>query len=623
MTYTIHGRLCGYLCDECDEPLAGVVVRFYEPATTDVVRRAAADAKDTAEPVGQDGAANSSRQLLAEATADPDGAFVVELPDKGYDGGAVDVDLYCATAPRQKPGPRPPEPVQLHLTTLAPRWRESDQDRVAAFDYCVPARIWCWVRGKLGAWTVCGRVTVCDTPDPVAGVTVKAFDADWLQDDTLGSGMTDAGGHFRIDYSLSDFNRTPFSPLINVELVSGPDLYFRVEGPGGTSLLVEPRAKGRTPGRQNAGPCTCVSLCLSKENEPPPVPTIPMFTKVGSYRIDPVDNHFNSDGTTAAGDLAFTGTIPLVGIMPDPLSPDAVEYRFLVAALPAGPIVVDATKMGATLIGELQYFAWDTTLAAWVVRSSDFWANNPGATATITQNGGPALSVVVDTPVKVGGWIEAPRTNQLFPGGEGRFIPNGNLAALHTTQYTTESFDLTVAAPPLPLGAGDSVPVAQRSTSPTFSITFEARTVPGGVAVGTNSLATIAFSNMTDEYGRHPYWAGGDVTTVGVASLGIAEMESNGGCAEMGDEIHVLYTAYHPYVGPPTVSFDGNPVLPAPLTPAVVGSEARSAPGGDVVDISLLAKCAYILWLDVPLRLTSGSGSLGWVLQDHIGFCKE
>lgn len=623
MTYTIQGRMCGYLCDDCSELLEGVTVRLYGSAANDVVGRAAADPKDTMELLDEAAVASRAARLLGEATIGADGRFTLTLPDQGYDGGPFDIDLYCATVPHAKPPKRTPTPLQLHVTTLQPRWRETDGGYVAAFDYCVPARVWCAVRARLGAWTICGHVVVCETRQPIAGVTVKAFDVDWIQDDPLGDGITDAAGHFRIDYTVGDFTRTPFSPSINIELVGGPDLYFRVEGPGGTPLLVEPRSKGRTPGRQNVGPCTCVELCVTGDVPPQTVPTIPLFTKVGMYRIDPLFGEFTPAGTTTVGDQAFTGDIPLVGIMPDPLSPDAVEYRFLVAQLPGPSNPVDAAHLAATVIGELEYFAWDTVLSAWVVRSVDFWANNPGATVSIPQSGGPPLVVSVNTAVKPGGWIEAPRTNGLVPGGPGRFIPNGTLAMLHTTTYTDETFDLTVAAPPLPLQAGDSVPGPQRSAAPTFRVDFEARKVIGGAPVGSNTLAVIAFSNMTDTYTRHPYWAGGNATTVGVASLGIAEMVTNGGCAELGDTVHVLYTAYHPYAGQPTVYFDGNPILPAPLTPPVVGGQAVSAPGGDAVDISLLAKCAYILWLSVPLRLTHGYGSLGWILYDHIGFCKK
>lgn len=91
---------------------------------------------------------------------------------------------------------------------------------------------------------------------------MRAFDADWLQDDEIGSAITDGTGRFRIDYLTEDFQKTPFSPSINIELIGGPDLYFKVETPGGVLLLDGPRSRGRDPGRESAGHCFCVDLCL-------------------------------------------------------------------------------------------------------------------------------------------------------------------------------------------------------------------------------------------------------------------------------------------------------------------------------------------------------------------------
>jgi|GEM_PF-2840841 len=50
-----------------------------------------------------------------------------------------------------------------------------------------------------------------------------------MQDDELGSALTDAEGKFRIDYERADFTRTMLSPLVNlayfqrfVVLTTGP-----------------------------------------------------------------------------------------------------------------------------------------------------------------------------------------------------------------------------------------------------------------------------------------------------------------------------------------------------------------------------------------------------------------
>src|SRR5947209_13280347 len=121
-------------------------------------------------------------RLVAEATVADDGTYEATL-SPGYDGSELDVDIYCGSVPTSKPPKHQPEPVQFHVTTIAPAWREAEDDRVAAFEYCVPARIWCSIRSRFGVWVICGHVLVCETKQPVAGVTVKAFDVDWLQDD--------------------------------------------------------------------------------------------------------------------------------------------------------------------------------------------------------------------------------------------------------------------------------------------------------------------------------------------------------------------------------------------------------------------------------------------------------
>lgn len=205
--------------------------------------------------------------LLAEARTDEDGNYSFTL-DGDYRGEAVEVDILCPTVPRLKPGPKDPVPLQFSITTIQPRWRQAENDFLAIWDYCLPQRFWCLVRARFGAWTICGRLRTCDAPHaPIAGATVRAFDADWLQDDALGVAVTDASGRFRIDYLTSDFTLTPFSPFLNVEFASGPDVYFTAQL-GSVPILSETQANGRQPGRENVGHCFCVELCSKKSCRP-------------------------------------------------------------------------------------------------------------------------------------------------------------------------------------------------------------------------------------------------------------------------------------------------------------------------------------------------------------------
>jgi hypothetical protein len=375
----------------------------------------------------------------------------------------------------------------------------------------------------------------------------------------------------------------------------------------------------------------CVLVC-------PPGSTIPLFTRVGLYHVDPVAyNDFTADGTTTpptptGPSYAFTGTIPLIGLLPDGSAPDALEYRFRFAQYPGpgAPQDVDAGMVAPTRIGELEYWAWNAMASAWVLRSADYWVNNPGAaTLAIPQQFGADLLVSVNKPVKPGGWIEIPRENALSQGGVGRFVPQGGLVDLDTTKLSDQSFDLTVAAPPLPHKAGAEVPLGQQAAKPTFQLVFEARNVATLAAVSTNALAKIAISNTHYTYVRHPLWAGGTVTNRTVASLDIAELIGPGGtgCNDLSSHAHALFTAYHPYLGAVSVYLEG-PGVPstasfAPPLPHPAGG-AISVAGGQDFNIAGLAPCAYIMWLAATVNLTSGYGLIGdATLYDHIAFCKE
>jgi hypothetical protein len=622
--YVFRGRLCGYICPDCPEALSEVTIRLYRHREEQPVSAlAAADPKETFAILDDDAVEDKSSRLIAEATTDELGRFTFELGEKqGYGGEAFEIDVFCGTVPHRPTPPKPLDPLQFSLTTLHPQWRETEGGYVAAWEYCIPSRFWCAIRRRFGAWTICGHVTVCETKEPVTGVRVLAFDRDWLQDDPLGVALTGAGGHYRIDYASEDFKRTPFFG-ISLEWVGGPDLYFRVELPDGTVLMQEDPSAGRAPGRENVGPCACVDLCLPKE--PPVKPTvIPMFTAVGEYEIDPAAADFAGDGTTTAGSLAFTSTIPLNGALPngDEGAVD-LQYRFQVTKVSptaGAPVDVTAPHARSTQIGILQYFRWNGS--AWVPTSTPYYVNNPGATVSIPQASGPDLVVPVNKDVGPGGWINAPRENELFATGRGLFKHQEQLLILDTTTFTNEAFDLTTPAPGV--AAGGSVPAAKRSEKPVFQVVFEARPVGSSTLTATNTLTRIAFSNTAYTYVRHPEWAGGTASGTAVVSLDIGELISPGasGCDRLTDHVHALYTCYHPYLSGVEVYFEGNPPLPASILPAVVAGEAASGSPGHDFDISALQPCAYILWLKATPRLTQGHGALGTTIWDHIAFCK-
>ncbi len=365
----------------------------------------------------------------------------------------------------------------------------------------------------------------------------------------------------------------------------------------------------------------------------PPAETQPLFTHVGSYRVDPIWPDFNPDGTTAVGKLAFTSTIPLIGILPDGQTATAMAYRFETAPVTSPPSAltpVTAAMIAPTVIGQLEY--WDFVGGNWTVQAANYWVNQPDpgqATVTIHLPGPSTITHSVNQAVAADGWIEVPRENNFAQGGVGRFVPTGGLANLMTPTLTQETFDLTAAAPPLPVKAGDAVPAAQQSKKPTFLIHFESRNATTLAMIGHNDRPVIALSNTSYTYNRHPDWAGSppgpSTVSTAVVSLDIAELIAGGGCNHLHGHIHALFTAYHPYLGSCSVFIQGPGVPPpAAVNPAIsVLGQAISPVGGQDFNISALKPCAYILWLSVTLNLTVGYGKIGGEIDDVMAYCTE
>ena len=632
MSVKVTGRLSGSIGGELAEPLSRVRVRIYRPG-------GGQESGDAPVPLPADEVERKAAHLLAEVETDDEGAFTADLRNVE---GPVEVDVQIARVAGQE-GKGRLDARQFSLAVFDPR-------REAVWDHRISQQRWCYIRGLFGVRTISGRVTFQGTGQGAGGVRVHAFDADWIQDDALGSATTDAQGYYRIHYTAAQFRRTPLSPWINVDTplftsASGPDVYFRVTTPGGDPLLTESAATGLTKGREDAPACLWVDLQVPLKQPDPKDPgeidTIPLFSHVGQYAVDPVIGDFDADGLTTAGQYAFTGAIPLRGVMPDGQAGQAMEYRFRVAQYGAGGALgavsdLDAARLAATQIGSLEFWDFRPATSSWVLMAVPYFANHPGSPTVVVHRpaaqGGDTV-VSVNRPVKAGGWIEVPRDDDLSVGGLGRFVANtGNLAVLRTDTLTSEHFDLRALVPPVE--AGMEVPAAARTGARAFKIFFEAREVGTSAAVSANALDRIAMINVTYTYDRHPNWAGGPVTTRGVVSLNIDELLSGlGGCQPLTDEVHALFTVYHPFARGGTVHFEGNAPLPVPLDLAPelavtgvgdVPGRAVSSAGGHPFPFALQAPCAYILWLGATLDLTSGYGRISDAgITDHVAFCKS
>ncbi|MCK6591934.1 MAG: hypothetical protein L6Q76_30650, partial [Polyangiaceae bacterium] len=198
----------------------------------------------------------------------------------------------------------------------------------------IPSGAWCSIKKKADLWTIAGRLTACKSGTPIGGARVMAYDTDWIQDDYLGIDTTNTSGIFRIDYMGAMYRK---APIIDIELFGGPDVYFRIEDPGGAVLLAEHRSKGRTSGRSDSGPCLCVALCVDIE-ETNPNPTdglVTAWTGIGTHFTIPdaaVLNDFDASGYAGVQKYAFFYSMRMTGSAPRrSTSMNPVEYRFLVS----------------------------------------------------------------------------------------------------------------------------------------------------------------------------------------------------------------------------------------------------------------------------------------------------
>jgi len=629
MSYIFKGRLCGYICDQCQEPLSLVKIRLYRIGQgRDVTTLAVAAPKDTFAILTDEQVAEKEQLLIAEAETDKEGNFSFDLGEgQKYNGEPFEVDVYCGTVPPHLPPHHEPQPIQFSVTTIQPLWREREKGELLyGWEYCLPARLWCLIRARFGVWVICGRVTVCeqgrDTHVPVPNVRVRAFDVDWLQDDALGSDITDAGGHFQIYYTPQNFRVTPFSPLINIEWVGGPDIYFRVETLLGTALLTEPRSKGRTPQRENRGPCTCVDLCIDKDKVPPPTTTetLSVFNKIGGYNfLTQIDSGAGGDGLTLGDNRAFFATLRLNGILAKTKNGNPLEYAFEVAAYDPTTNVLGAyTQIPLGQVAQTNIGTWEHFTGAFP---------NPVETKDYILNGVAGPNVLVPQ-VSPDGWVRVPQESNVF-GGQGNFVPStGSYPGfINLISQTLRAFG-TIDESAVQAGETAGPPNAVLGRVFYYSLRMKVREAIGGVPVaGSEQFAgtCVRLAVMNTLYNRvskNGSWVPHTVDgQLGVASLDIQEL-AGAGCTEITNSLTVKYTAAHPDLGSFSIWMEG-PGGPYSFTPAAGGTaDNRFGTATNNFNIVDLEDCAYIVKLSVPLLLTTGD-SIPDALFDEVAFCKN
>ena len=281
---------------------------------------------------------------------------------------------------------------------------------VADGSYSITARTWCALLARWGWWVICGRVRDAANGLPLAGLTVRAHDRDWLQDDRLGESVTDGQGEFHIWYQEDDFTATIFSPLINLEMTSGPDGLLRGGDRGGaTRCSRRARRPGACRAARNVGHCFCVELEVETE---PGLPYYdPLFTNVGNFHIL---SDFNADGTANKSKLGAGGagwgllrSPELRGFCPKvhPVGGQPMHYRFLyVDPVTSSEKPVTGDLLTPVLVGS-KLIQWDVDSDGTLDTTfQDIQIAGSGGTPPLPPGGSGPLPTHVIVP-DADGWI--------------------------------------------------------------------------------------------------------------------------------------------------------------------------------------------------------------------------
>ncbi|MDY6818762.1 MAG: hypothetical protein SVG88_08880 [Halobacteriales archaeon] len=535
MSHVLSGRLCARPCPELEVSIENALIRLYRPdPDADVSRRVAARNRDTFRILSEDEVeAKADRELTDpnnEVRTDEDGEFEATLADDvNYDGGPIQIDVRITSLDGHEV-----TPTQATITTIQSAWGTEKGDELARWDECLTQQQWCAILEAAGCWLVAGRITDCESEEPLQGLTVTVRDTDIVQDDELGSDTTNADGEYLIYYTEADLERVP-SPFSPIELIGGPDLFFRIESSSGTPLLDEDRSRGRDPGRENVGRCHCENLCVDFEGDG----DRPLFTHVGRFNIF---QDIDQDGTLnkARGGLGGDGWgffrhINLVGFVPEthPTSGKQMWYRFLYEDSnnnehPLIGDLVDRLRVGIQRVGSGPgpgTFGFREVYVA-----GQQFSANPSLMLPpkilVPRSGS-------SNPVE-NGWVEV-------PGVHGNGIGHGPLM----------QFDTTAAVP------GGQPPSATPGNTPTNQPTGEE--------------ITVIFETTVDDGSGNPSTASSDITRqketvplyvnnwAEVRALDVVDQNNNPiGCDTTNTAI-VRYTADHEFL----LSYDVNLNSPA------------------------------------------------------------
>ncbi len=620
MGFILKGNLAGELCKDCKEPLLGSIVRFYRIENFDlgIITNVAANPKNTLQVLGEKQIKAKAKLLIAEAEIDEQGNYETEPKGKyeQYDGPLM-IDVVTKRVFNQKSKDR--EPIQFNITTLQPRWKQTNDNIVFYWKYCINQRFWCSIRELFDAWVICGRLLNCnDNRIPLPGIKVIAMDDDWIGDDELGSNITDSTGHFRIDYSSKDFKQTFLSPIINIETPfppfnSGPDVYFNLEFDGTPIEFEKPSDK-----RNNVGPCLCVELCIEDiEVIQPDIPA--SFTHFGKALYAHIqDGIDNTTGKTINGNRAFYSTINLVGTIAQKLNSQPMEYMFeyQVVSSPLSPLTSTWIPLNSSAVPQ-------TIIGNFLIETLD--PNNPITKSPVYINNPDPLS---NNATIVDNWIRVPQQAN-FEGHQ-----DAEIFKLATTQiFSTNTLDMS--ALPSTIGTA-TLPAVPQIFNKYVAVRMKQRQVNNStteVIAGTSKPIAV-FNTRYNNVNKHGSWAPSLAQNqLAAVSVNIQEIitvdETIDECTKIVDALHVKYHGRNENLGslkleitgPPKVgqSFEFPAIILASSPETFGTTELIITPAGQTIND--LRSCAFTIELIATVLLTNGESGPG-PIKDLISFCK-
>lgn len=581
--YLFTGSLQAYIRGTCSDRIPNARVLLYRHRDDqNVEEQVAARSKHTFTVLSEDAVREKESSLIASATTNEDGAFRFDLgSEQQYGGEPFEVDVRLTTFKGADPDKKQ-EPVQFTVTSLQPEWQQTDEGafEVPPWNYSIPARYWCYLLMRRRLWVVCGRVFATGSTVPLSGMKVRAYDRDWIQDDLLGEDVTDGAGWFFIYYTTGTFKQTPFSPFINVEMTSGPDLYFEIEDSGGNKVLDENPSEGRQPGRENVGPCFCVNL---EVGETPPYYKA-YFTHVGNFHIlfdiNSVTGKIlaSKDGAGGTG-WGFFHHTKLKGFCPKvhPVTSQPMYYRFLyVDPVTSVEKPVTGNLLRSVLVGS-KLIQWDVNNTGsndWTTQS--IRVAGSGATPALPPGIGPVPDHVIVPDAD--GWIAVDQ--QALDGG---FY--GPLLRLRTEKIVPGG-----SAPAAP-GAGSAPADAKNGAlveiifeTTTDKLTFERQTW----------TATLLVNNWIE-----------------VRALDLLQFQTGGAgsCTGLSTTLDILYTVDHELIDTWEVRMKSAASASGWTEPAGLpqGSTPRGGFGSHgPMNIAAWPPCSYQVWLYSRRALTDG-----------------